>query len=36
LCDRGATVEQITRRVNGGTNGLAERKRYYERALRFI
>jgi putative chitinase len=36
LCDRGATVEQITRRVNGGTNGLTERKRYYERALRFI
>lgn len=36
LCDRGATVEQVTRRVNGGTNGLAERKRYYERALRFI
>lgn len=36
LCDRGATVEQVTRRVNGGTNGLAERKRYYERALRFV
>jgi putative chitinase len=36
LCDRGATVEQVTRRVNGGTNGLAERKQYYERALRFI
>lgn len=36
LCDRGATVEQITKRVNGGTNGLAERKRYYERALKFI
>ena len=36
LCDRGTTVEQVTRRVNGGTNGLAERKRYYERALKFI
>lgn len=36
LCDCGATVEQITRRVNGGTNGLAERNRYYERALKFI
>ena len=29
LCDNGASVEQITRRVNGGINGLAERKKYY-------
>lgn len=36
LCDLGATVEQITRRVNGGLNGLAERKRYYAIALKVI
>lgn len=36
LCDLGATVEQITRRVNGGLNGLADRKRYYAIALRII
>lgn len=29
LCDSGATVEQVTRRVNGGTNGLKEREAYY-------
>ena len=32
LCDNGATVETITRRVNGGFNGLAERKKYYDKA----
>ena len=32
LCDNGASVEVITKRVNGGYNGLAERKMYYERA----
>ena len=31
LCDNGATVEQITKCVNGGTNGLADRKMYFER-----
>lgn len=31
LCDGGATVEQITKRVNGGYNGLAERKKYYNK-----
>lgn len=31
LCDRGATVEQITRRVNGGLNGLADRQSWYSR-----
>jgi putative chitinase len=36
LIDRGATVRQVTRRVNGGYNGLADRERYYQRALRFI
>ena len=32
LCDSGATVETITKRVNGGLNGLAERKKYYDKA----
>ena len=32
LCDNGASVEQITLRVNGGYNGLASRKTYYNRA----
>ena len=32
LCDQGASVETITRRVNGGTNGLASRQNYYNRA----
>ena len=32
LCDRGASVEVITKRVNGGYNGLADRKKYYQRA----
>lgn len=36
LCDLGATVEQITRRVNGGINGLSDRKRYYAIALEVI
>ena len=31
LCDSGYTVEQITKRVNGGYNGLADRKKYYEK-----
>lgn len=29
LCDGGATVKQITRRVNGGYNGLQSREIYY-------
>jgi predicted chitinase len=32
LCDKGASVETITRKVNGGLNGLAERKKYYDKA----
>ena len=32
LCDSGASVETITRRVNGGTNGLSSRKSYYNKA----
>lgn len=36
LCDTNPTVEQVTRRVNGGYNGLADRKMYYDRCLKFI
>jgi len=36
LCDRGATVREITRRVNGGYNGLADREKYYQKALKAI
>lgn len=36
LCDRGGSVEQVTKRVNGGYNGLADRQHYYEKALRAI
>ena len=32
LCDKGASVEVISKRVNGGYNGLSERKRYYDKA----
>ena len=32
LCDSGASVETITRRVNGGTNGLSQRQYYYNLA----
>lgn len=32
LCDRGASVREVTRRVNGGYNGLADRQNYYVRA----
>jgi predicted chitinase len=32
LCDKGATVETITRKVNGGTNGLKSRQSYYNKA----
>ncbi len=33
LIDEGATVKQVTRRVNGGYNGLADRQNYYNKAL---
>ena len=36
LCDRNPTVEQVTRRVNGGLNGLSDRKMYYQRCLSVI
>ena len=36
LIDAGADVDKVTRRVNGGYNGLADRKRYYERCLQVI
>ena len=36
LCDLGATVEKITRKVNGGYNGLDNRKRYYAIASKVI
>ncbi|WP_211167714.1 glycoside hydrolase family 19 protein [Pseudanabaena yagii] len=32
LCDSGATVEQVTLRVNGGDNGLEDRQQYYQKA----
>jgi len=32
LCDQGASVETITKRVNGGYNGLESRRNYYNRA----
>lgn len=35
LADEG-DIRKITRRVNGGTNGLAERTEYYERAKRVL
>ena len=33
LCDKGASVKEITRRVNGGYKGLDKRTKYYNRAL---
>jgi len=32
LCDQGASVDTITKRVNGGYNGLEDRRMYYNRA----
>ena len=32
LCDSGASVTTITKRVNGGTNGLSSRQSYYNKA----
>ncbi len=36
LCDQGATVEEITLRVNGGYNGLSDRQKYFDRATEVI
>jgi putative chitinase len=36
LCDSGPSVERVTRRVNGGINGLQDRVRYFERASQII
>ncbi|CAL6082537.1 Chitinase [Hexamita inflata] len=33
FCNNGATVEQVTKRVNGGYNGLAERQKYYNKCV---
>jgi putative chitinase len=30
LCDQGASVAQVTKKVNGGTNGLADRQKYHD------
>jgi len=34
LCDQGASVTTITKRVNGGTNGLSSRQTYYNKACK--
>lgn len=36
LCDTNPSVEQVTRRVNGGTNGLSDRQMYYNRSLQVL
>ena len=36
LCDQNPSVEQVTKRVNGGYNGLEDRKYYYHRACSVI
>lgn len=36
LCDRGATIEQVTRRVNGGYNGLEDRRAWFTRISKVI
>ncbi|QIN97113.1 endolysin [Synechococcus phage S-H34] len=36
LCESGGSVEQVTKRVNGGYNGLEDRRYYYQRACKVI
>ena len=36
LIDGGADVLAVTKRVNGGTNGLADREHYYQLCLQQI
>jgi putative chitinase len=33
FCDAAPTVKEVTRKVNGGERGLADREQYYKRAL---
>ena len=35
-CDNGASVETITRKVNGGINGLSSRQAYYNKCVENI
>ncbi len=36
LCDKNPTVEEVTKRVNGGLRGIEERKVYYTRCVNVI
>lgn len=36
LCDRNPSVEEVTRKVNGGLNGIEDRRYYYKRACDII
>ena len=36
LCDKSPSVKVVTKRVNGGYNGLQDRINYYERAKKVI
>lgn len=36
LCDRNPSVEEVTRRVNGGLNGIEDRRYYYKRSCDII
>ena len=36
LCDKNPSVEEVTRKVNGGYRGLEDRKKYYNRCLSVI
>ena len=36
LCDKGASVKEITYKVNHGYNGLAEREKYYQKCTEIL
>jgi putative chitinase len=36
LCDKNPTVEEVTKKVNGGYRGLEDREKYYKRCLEII
>jgi len=36
LCDKNPTVREVTKKVNGGYNGLEDREAYYQRACKYI